>query len=294
MQERFEHEDHPFRPGDAATFDSLADFDFSNDEGAESQIPDMFEEGPFGMPNPEAVPQFQRNLVAFDEHDTDEERIEALFDQMPTLQHMLFSILRECSTPVSDGQLEEHIDDLKRQHHSVYSPATFATLLERAGAIEKTDSEGVPLVSGECEPLMIERDGEQFWKVAPAPAVYWTITTPGSAKLATYKPVERIRECFDSEPHYSDIFETVLRMCAEEGGTTVKLIGDAVDDEPILQNPRRFAMYFIDKLEKAGGIAWRGSWSITEHGLAFLEMQAHITEDTSQSATSIETTRYGN
>ena len=45
---------------------------------------------------------------------------------------------------------------------------------------------------------------------------------------------------------------------------------DVVDDEPALQNPKRYAMYFIDKLEHAGAVEWTGQWSATEHGRAYL------------------------
>ncbi len=121
------------------------------------------------------------------------------------------------------------------------------------------------------EPLLVEWEGEQYWQVAPAPNICWMRTEEGTARLESYRPLELIGECYDNEPQYADIFTTVLNLCAREGGASVSQVGDAVDDEPILQKPRRYAMYFIDKLERAGGLEWTGSWRATEAGLQYLD-----------------------
>ena len=52
---------------------------------------------------------------------------------------------------------------------------------------------------------------------------------------------------------------------------SLREIGDVVDDEPVLQSPKRYAMYFIDKLEHAGAVEWTGQWSATEYGRAYLD-----------------------
>lgn len=54
------------------------------------------------------------------------------------------------------------------------------------------------------------------------------------------------------------------------GGESLKALGDVIDDEPVLQSPKRYAMYFIDKLEHAGAVEWRGSWTITDAGREYL------------------------
>ena len=63
-------------------------------------------------------------------------------------------------------------------------------------------------------------------------------------------------------------------MCSAEGGVQVKAIGDMVDDDPAVQKPRRYAMYFIDKLERAGALDWQGAWVTTDAGRAYLSSQA--------------------
>lgn len=49
-----------------ADFDPLQAFVFDDDTDADDEAPSVLAEGPFNMPNPEAAPQFQRDLVAFD------------------------------------------------------------------------------------------------------------------------------------------------------------------------------------------------------------------------------------
>ena len=116
----------------------------------------------------------------------------------------------------------------------------------------------------------MEVDGVEYWRVAPAPEVFWSLTEAGAAKLDSYRPMEMIAALYETEPQYGAIFTTCLELCARDGGASLREIGDVVDDEPVLQNPKRYAMYFIDKLEHAGAVEWTGQWSATEHGRAYL------------------------
>lgn len=255
----------------AIDFNPLEAFAF--DDETEGEEESVLAEGPYNMPNPEAVPQFQRDLVAFDNAEDASERIEALFAQMPTLQRMLFAILDACDEPIASEELEARIEEMKRHHHSVYEPLTFCSLLERAGAVVQTDEEGTLLTEVEQEPLRVTIDDVEFWQPAPPPQVYWHLTEPGRAQRDTYQPMELIAACYAAEPQYADIFTTVLELVAHEGGASLRAIGDVVDDEPVLQSPKRYAMYFIDKLEHAGAVEWKGQWTITDAGRDYLTSQ---------------------
>ena len=251
-------------------FNPLEAFAFDDEEDPDA-APSVLAEGPFNMPDPAAVPPFQRELVSFANGETAQARIEALFAQMPTFHKMLFAILKDCEKPIATADLEAHVEEMKRHHHSVYDPLTFADLLARAGAIEQTDETGTPLAEVEQEPLRVEVDGAEFWRVAPAPAVYWHLTADGAAQLDTYRPLEMTARLYEEDPRYAEVFTTCLELCARGNGASLREIGDVVDDEPVLQSPKRYAMYFIDKLEHAGAVEWTGQWSATEHGRAYLD-----------------------
>ena len=102
----------------------------------------------------------------------------------------------------------------------------------------------------------MEVESVEYWRVAPAPEVFWSLTEAGAAKLDSYRPMEMIAALYETEPQYGAIFTTCLELCARDGGASLREIGDVVDDEPVLQNPKRYAMYFIDKLEHAA--PWNG------------------------------------
>jgi hypothetical protein len=253
-------------------FDSLAAFDFDDAEGAEV-TGTILNDGPYSMPDAQAGTKFKGNFVSFANADTPEERIEQLFAQMPTLDRMLYAILKMAATPIFTDDLAAQIEELKVNHHSVYAPLTFCGLLEEAGALAQTDAEGNLLTEVEQEPLQTEIDGELYWQVCPPPPVYWCVTEPGQAALDAYNPFALIGELFEAEAHYAEIFTTVLEMCSKPGGCSLKEIGDVVDDEPVLQSPKRYAMYFIDKLEHAGAVKWEGAWCATPDGIKYLTSQ---------------------
>lgn len=267
-----EHQTSPWRDTEEATidFNPLEPFSFEEEE---EEVASVLAEGPFNLPNAEAIPQFQRDLISFSNSDQASERIEALFNQMPTLHHILFAILEACKTPCLSSELETTIEQLKEHHHCVYDPLTFCSLLERAGALQQTDKVGTPLADVVQEPLEIEHDGLLYWKAAPAPEVYWGLTEEGAAHLETYQPLKMIAACFENEPQYAGIFTTCLEMTGAEEGASMRDLGDVIDDEPVVQKPRRFAMYFIDKLEHAGAVEWKGQWRLTEAGRTYLENQ---------------------
>ncbi len=253
-------------------FDPLEDYSFEDDIDDEGIVAGTLDDGPYSMPQAENAPQFK--LVAFDNAETAEERIATLFERMMSHQKVLMSILELCQQPTSGDEVSEAIAKLQKYHHSVYTPLTFCNLLERAGALIKTDGEGVSLEDLEQEPMRVTQDGTEYWAVAPSPEIFWAASDEGRSYYEAYKPLEQIRHVYDAEPQYAEILTTVLNMCSAEGGVQVKAIGDMVDDDPAVQKPRRYAMYFIDKLERAGALDWQGAWVTTDAGRAYLSSQA--------------------
>jgi hypothetical protein len=261
-------------------FDPLEDFDFSDDIDDEDESGSALPEGPYNLPNADAPQSFKGKAHSFANGESASERIDALFDQMPTLQRMLYGILGECESPIDDAQLEECINKLKEHHHCVYEPSTLCNLLERAGAISQTDAEGVLLKEIEREPLKVVIDGTEFWQVAPAPTVFWNMTEAGRTKYAAYQPLQDIAACFENEPQYAEVLTTTMQLCAAEGGATARSIDDIIGDDPAVQQPKRYAMYFIDKLERAGAIEWGDSWTITDDGKEYLNILSAAEDDT--------------
>ena len=265
-------EEYSFIEDLPADFNPLESLSFDDDIDDEDYVPGMLEEGPYSMPDGQKAQKFK--LVAFDNAESITTRIDTLFEQMPTLERMLIDILERCIEPIPSADLDAQVAELQKYHHSIYSPLTLCGLLERAGAIFKSDAEGNSLEDFEQEPLKVEIYGVEFWRVAPAPDVYWSLSPEGRERYEAYKPAERIKEMFAEEPHYRKFFLAALKMCATPGGVGLKVVDDLLVDEPELQKPRRYAMYFMDKLEKAGAVQWGDTWKATEAGKAYLKKVA--------------------
>lgn len=257
-------------------FDPLQGFSFDDDLD-DSLEPGTLDDGPYGLPHAANAPKLSSD--AFDISEDASTRITTLFERMVPHTRVLMAILEMAQQPVAAQTVSEEIERLQQHHHSVYAPATFCDLLDRAGALSQTNEEGVPLKDIEREPEMVTVDGEEFWTVAPPPELFWTLTDEGRAYFEAYQPLEQIRTLIADEPHYAHLFHHVLHQAAADGGVTVGQLDDFVLADPAAKSPKRYAMYFVDKLERAGAVDWEGSWVITAAGRDYL---AEISEESEE------------
>lgn len=63
------------------------------------------------------------------------ERIADLFSAMAPRRRTLLGMIAFCSAPQTTDALDAEVDRLQADNFSVYSPASLANLLERAGAL---------------------------------------------------------------------------------------------------------------------------------------------------------------
>ena len=62
----------------------------------------------------------------------------------------------------------------------------------------------------------------------------------------------------------------MLKQTALEGGATVGQLDPYILADEAAKSPKRYATYFMDKLERAGAVDWQGSWVITAAGRDYL------------------------
>lgn len=257
-------------------FDPLQDFAFDDDPDGPTE-PGTLDDGPYGLPVGANAPKLSSD--AFDKSDDASERIATLFERMVPHARVLMAVLGLAQEPVSPDAVNTEITELQKHHHSVYAPSTFCDLLDRAGAICQTNDKGVPLKDIEREPNVVTVDGEDFWMVAPPPEVFWTITNEGRAYFDAYQPLEQIRNLLTDEPHYAHLYRHVLHQASADGGATVGQLDSFVLADEASQNPKRYATYFVDKLERAGAVDWQGTWVITAAGRDYLTECAKGSEE---------------
>lgn len=198
------------------------------------------------------------------------ERIEELFRKMRPCRDTLLHIVGACRKPMRVGDVNRLIDELQRTNHSVFSAADLCHLLQRAGALVLVDAQGQPFERSEPN---VTDDGTGTNRLAASqpPIAHWLATPDGIAALEADDPLGRTRSLFEVDPHYLPIYKCVLALCARSEGARTPAIGAAVNGHGLLQRPRLFATYFIDRLERCGAIAWTGSWTATDAGLHALE-----------------------
>ena len=203
------------------------------------------------------------------ERDLSQERIADLFSAMAPRRRTLLGMITFCAAPQTTDALDAEVDRLQTDNFSVYSPASLANLLERAGALARVTADGEPYPEGDPEPVLVEVDGVSYYEVGEAPEVCWLATEDGAAYAEADKPLDRLTNLLAEDAKYATIYERILGLTAQDAGASMPTINEAVDNDELLKSPRLYAPHFIDKLEKCDAVEWRDkSWRITEVGRA--------------------------
>jgi hypothetical protein len=99
----------------------------------------------------------------------------------------------------------------------------------------------------------------------------WQATPEGLEIVDEQDDFAKVKILLGKEPQYEDIYRKIMDFCTEEGGRSAKEIDNLVNDEPILESPRRYSGYFVGRLEREGAIEWRDGWVLTDTGSKILE-----------------------
>lgn len=242
---------------DPMGFDPLGAFDDDVEEDAEEVA-----EGYLGTPHTDVPAPVVDTRPA-------PERIADLFSAMAPRRRTLLGMIAFCSAPQTTDALDAEVDRLQADNFSVYSPASLANLLERAGALARVTADGEPYPEGDPEPVLVEVDGVSYYEADEAPEVCWLATEDGAAYAEADKPLDRLTNLLAEDAKYATIYERILGLTAQESGASMPTINEAVDNDELLKSPRLYAPHFIDKLEKCDAVEWRDkSWRITEVGRA--------------------------
>lgn len=262
--------------GDEGAFDPLAD-DFEPAEAAE-------EDGIVDLPVMAEMPSDLKPKSVFDKERfaSAQDAIEELLTRNPGRKPVLLQIIEFCCEERTGGEVAELVEQAQAENRSVYTPQSLCSILERAGAL--TGRSEVPEQDEAAEQDeqddAPEQDGAdagqpevEAREVAPQPTTYWLATDDGLTVLASHKEGHALEELLSSqsEAPYLEIYERVLAFCAVEPRKKPQ-IDALVDDDPLVQNPRRYSNHFIELLENREALSWHdGGWNATELGRRYLE-----------------------
>jgi hypothetical protein len=227
----------------------------------------------------------------------DADTVAEVFKSMPTYHKLLLSILELCTKKQSVAVVIEKTDEVLRSNFSVYKAAKFCNLLEQAGALLKVTKDGTDYATAKAQPILIEEDGIEYLKASEPPEAFWVTTKEGCSFLEADDPLERLRDNLESEPIYHPIYTQILLLCSNENGRGIEAIGDALDNDPLLQKPRMYARRFVEILEKCDALAWDKTWKTTRIGQLGLEeierYQEHIKAEVPKEGRAAKTTTDG-
>ncbi|MBQ6453286.1 MAG: hypothetical protein IJJ14_02890 [Coriobacteriales bacterium] len=193
---------------------------------------------------------------------TDEEKIEILVSKMPGRKKVLLQTIEFMREPRTSSECDKAIDGFQHDNYSVYSAVTLRRLLEENGAIKYI----APQEREQNKPA-IDEDGNMI--VTKAPEGKWVATEAGINYLESVDRYQELADLLEMDAEYIEIYKRILRFCAEEPRDKTE-IDDLVDDDPLLQKPRRYSGYFVARLEKCDAMEWKGDWITTEVGKSIL------------------------
>lgn len=269
------------------TFDPLEDMD----------DPESQEDSDYDYQAPAPIPDADKSVVPEPVELPPEERLRKLIDGIPGQKFRILSIVeacRELEKPIS--QIEGEVCERYPQGGSVYDVARLVQLLEQAGALECTNREEVEQAATQAEAEAEACDGAddpadatakandseriavdkltvsaealdtESQEVESAPVELFLATATGIAAVDANSGIEPIVAVITEEERYLPIYERIYHLMDVEGGCPVKDLNNAVDSDPLVEEPRRFCTYFLGRLERCNAAVWHDTWNLTETG----------------------------
>ncbi len=204
------------------------------------------------------------------------ERIASLYERLRGSRRFLDGILEFCRDERTEEEVAEEVARLKKLEFCIYTADVLCSHLVDAGALVRIEPAGedvrVVEVDGVqyLEPAGDGTDGQEGGGVRAI--VRLKTTAAGLSALDCGHDLGRFQAVLAEDAGYENIYRILLDCCANEGGATAKELGDAVDGQPEVQEPRLYASYFYEKLAECDLIAWAGkAWVITELGRRAVE-----------------------
>lgn len=206
---------------------------------------------------------------------TMEEQVDAVVTcvcSQSALREVLYKTLVHCVEPRDFSEAEDFIaaQDEFVHSHIIQTPFTLVQMLVRAGGLEQTplDEAGDPIDDARFDGLTDDEADDLV-------ATYRLSTTEAGRQAAELlSPDRRLQAQIWQKPHRAETFYAVLDFCRtprkfpeiqEYFKSNPGLVLDKVQANHTLSPD-----FYVDRLEKAGGLVWRGEWVTTEAGVRAL------------------------
>ncbi|MDR0515025.1 MAG: hypothetical protein LBG81_07690 [Coriobacteriaceae bacterium] len=182
---------------------------------------------------------------------------------------------------LQDGQ-EVQAPDASPVHEEVARPGALAGSEEASDRQGFSDrggtTQGGSAGHGSAEAVTDGGDGGEdatdateveYLVVSSRPVGKWVSSAAGLAYIDSFDPASELEAMLAEEPQYLEIYLRILESCAQAPRTKTEL-NDLVDSDPLVQSPRRYSGYFIDRLDCCGALKWSPRWEATTAGREYL------------------------
>jgi hypothetical protein len=161
----------------------------------------------------------------------------------PAYRAVLYKILAYCDPTRSYIDVEQTILSFPEMTVALQSPQILLSWLVESGGIEQIATE----------------DGEAMW-----------CTTPDGRNVVRSESYgNRLVRLLAQETIYRDICLQVLQSCVSPKSRIE--IESMLRGNPVLEDSKVYASFFIEALEEAGGLEWDQKWKTTKAGKDFLK-----------------------
>ena len=186
-----------------------------------------------------------------------------------SLREILYKMIVFCEEQRTYEEVERFVlaSDECVHSHILQSPDALMTMLVKHHALTKTpaDIDGNGIDADRLDPL--DEDAVDDLVVTHL----FDTTEAGKAAVALISPEARLRAQLAQDPRRTDTFFAILGFCEQHPRTFPEIKDyyqshDEFSKETAVDSQQLAADFYVDKLEHAGMIVWKGRWEVTEAG----------------------------
>lgn len=156
---------------------------------------------------------------------------------------VLYKILAYCDIARTSSDVEQKIPSFPEMKGALQSPKMMLAWLVEAGGINRITTKGM-------EPM-------------------WLTTAAGQNVVRNESYSNRLGRLLAQQAKYRDIYLAVLEACmSPKSRIELELL---LSGNPALEDPIVYPSFFIETLEKAGGLEWDEKWRTTQAGEELLK-----------------------
>lgn len=173
-----------------------------------------------------------------------------LFHAEPSCRAALYQTLVICQTEQPSAEVLLKVGALPEMKTALQTPQALLARMVKAGGIEHLKKQDEPEESK-------TKKSSTF-----------RTTKAGNEVIARQSPSRCLQALLSEDAKYCSVYELVLKTC--EVPKTREEIEAVLKENPLLEQPKIYASYFLEGLDKNGGLEWDEKWQTTQAGKAFL------------------------